>query len=239
MAGELIRLDYKHISVDQMKMPYKPRVQVGPKTYQRVERWRPETHTFHLSCGERTITLEDRAICYDLLGAIPDNIYGGRIKMGWLRDTFPEPGNDSTEVERIRWGFTVLATLYQEMCGATPPNKAKIGGCLSLLQSRARFRFPFLRPRVNHPYTFLLITRWNHSVNYVGIPTALEDIRLLLDQWLEAQFQWTPYEDLVIWAVIPEEFFQNSNIWHVKVPLVNYAIVEMHQMDRVLQQFGF
>ncbi|MBA0630489.1 hypothetical protein Godav_002587 [Gossypium davidsonii] len=135
------------------------------------------------------------AICYNLLGAIPDNIYGGRIEMNWLRDTFLEPGNDSTEVERIRyaqayilemiggylmldlsrnlvhlrwllklidfraagefsWGSAVLATLYQEMCGVMPPNKAKIGGCLSLLQSWARFCFPFLCPRVNHSYTF-------------------------------------------------------------------------------------
>ncbi|MBA0631790.1 hypothetical protein Godav_000629 [Gossypium davidsonii] len=43
------------------------------------------------------------AVCYDLLGAIPDNIYGGQIEIGWLRDTFPNPGNDSTEVERIRY----------------------------------------------------------------------------------------------------------------------------------------
>ncbi|MFQ6651649.1 hypothetical protein Gotur_023888 [Gossypium turneri] len=120
--------------------------------------------------------------------------------MAWLRNTFPEPGNDSTEVERIRyvrayileiigsylmldlsrnlvhlrwllklvdfraagelsWGSVMLATLYREMCRATKPNKAKIRGCLSLLQSWARFRFPFLRPRVNHPYTFPLISR--------------------------------------------------------------------------------
>ncbi|MBA0875723.1 hypothetical protein Goshw_019587 [Gossypium schwendimanii] len=56
------------------------------------------------------------------------------------------------------------------MCGATKSNKAKIRGCLSLLQSWARFRFPFLRPRVNHSYSFPLIT------SYVGIPVALEDI---------------------------------------------------------------
>ncbi|KAG8503681.1 hypothetical protein CXB51_001658 [Gossypium anomalum] len=164
--------------------------------------------------------------------------------MGWLRDTFPELDNDSTELERIRyawayilemigagelsWESAVLATLYRRMCGVTRPNKAKIGGCLSLLQSWARFHFPFLRSRVNHPYTFPLITRWNHSTSYVGIPTSLEDIRLLLDQRSEAQFQWIPYEDPAIRAVIPDEFFQSPNIWHVKIPLVNYAIVEIH-----------
>ncbi|KAH1031170.1 hypothetical protein J1N35_043344 [Gossypium stocksii] len=156
-------------------------------------------HRFHLPCGECTITLEDvqlqlgllvdgnavtgstqsanwRTVCYELLGAISDNINGGRIEMGWLRDTFLESRNDSTEIERIRYvrayilemiggylmpdlsrnlvhlrwllklvdfravgefsrGFAVLTTLYWEMCRVTRPNKVKIGGCLSLLQS--------------------------------------------------------------------------------------------------------
>ncbi|XP_012481108.1 serine/threonine-protein phosphatase 7 long form homolog [Gossypium raimondii] len=203
-----------------------------------IERWRFETHTFHLPCRECTITLEDvqlqlrlsmdksaligsvqsvdwGPVCYDLLGAIPDNNYGDQIEMSWLRDTFSEPGNDSTEVERIRyaqayildmtggylipdlsrnlvhlrwllklidfravgefnWGSAVLATLNWDMCGATPPTKAKI------------------------------------RASYVGIPIALEDIRLLLDQRSEAQ-----------------------------VPLVNYATVEIHQTDKVLRQFRF
>ncbi|KAK5839988.1 hypothetical protein PVK06_008848 [Gossypium arboreum] len=91
-----------------------------------IERWMPETHTFHLPCGECTITLEDvqiqlglpvdgaaltrsiqsadwGVICYDLLGAIPDNFYGGRIEMSWLRDTFPDLENDLTKLERIRY----------------------------------------------------------------------------------------------------------------------------------------
>ncbi|KAH1031980.1 hypothetical protein J1N35_044154 [Gossypium stocksii] len=92
----------------------------------------------------------------------------------------------------------------------------------------ARFLFSSFRPRVNYPYTFQLITRWNHSASYVGIPTTLEYIRLLLDQRSEAQFQWTPYEDPTIQAIIQDEFFQNLNIWHVKVPLVNYATMEIH-----------
>ncbi|KAG8498097.1 hypothetical protein CXB51_007446 [Gossypium anomalum] len=84
---------------------------------------------------------------------------------------------DFRAVDEFSLGSAVLATLYREMCRATPSNKAKIGGCLSLLQSWARFHFSFLRPR------------WNHSASYVGIPTALEDIRLLLGQRSEAQLR--------------------------------------------------
>ncbi|MBA0789089.1 hypothetical protein Gotri_027402 [Gossypium trilobum] len=96
-----------------------------------IEMWRPETYTFHLPCKECTITLEDvqlqlgllvdgfvltrsvqsddsGAICYDLLGAILDNIYEGWIKMGWLRDKFLEPANDLNEVERIRYAQTYI-----------------------------------------------------------------------------------------------------------------------------------
>ncbi|MBA0817611.1 hypothetical protein Gohar_021532, partial [Gossypium harknessii] len=91
-----------------------------------IERWRPKTHIFHLSCGECIITSEDVQlqlgllvdgsaltesvqsvdggnICYDLLGTILDNIYEGQIEMGWLRDIFLKSENGSTEVERIRY----------------------------------------------------------------------------------------------------------------------------------------
>ncbi|KAK5793255.1 hypothetical protein PVK06_034395 [Gossypium arboreum] len=78
-----------------------------------MERWMPETHTFHLPRGECTITLEDVALqlglpvdkqvimiseivlnkvalCRSLLGKVPDKFEGGRISMNWLKDNFDE-----------------------------------------------------------------------------------------------------------------------------------------------------
>ncbi|MBA0626951.1 hypothetical protein Godav_004520 [Gossypium davidsonii] len=43
------------------------------------------------------------------------------------------------------WGSDVLETLYRKMYGATPPNTVKIGGCLPLIQSWARYVVPLLK----------------------------------------------------------------------------------------------
>ncbi|MFQ6640660.1 hypothetical protein Gotur_016482 [Gossypium turneri] len=67
-----------------------------------------------------------------------------------------ERGNNSTEVERIRYARAYILKM--------------IGG-----------------------YLMSNLSRNLVHMSYVGIPTAFEDIQLLLDQWSEAQFQWTPY----------------------------------------------
>ncbi|MFQ6623962.1 hypothetical protein Gotur_003337, partial [Gossypium turneri] len=91
----------------------RPGMQVGPETDQCVDR-EVETRDAHISSSMCTITLEDvslqlglpvdghlvtgsaqssnwEAVCYELLGAIPDKMEGGKVEMGWLRDTFPDP----------------------------------------------------------------------------------------------------------------------------------------------------
>ncbi|MFQ6633873.1 hypothetical protein Gotur_010274 [Gossypium turneri] len=38
--------------------------------------------------------IERPAVCYELLGANPEKMDGGKIEMGWLRDTFRDPDED-------------------------------------------------------------------------------------------------------------------------------------------------
>ena len=50
-----------------------------------VDRWRPETHTFHLPCGEMAPTLQDVAILFGL--AITGDAVGPRVVHStWLED---------------------------------------------------------------------------------------------------------------------------------------------------------
>ncbi|KAH1064270.1 hypothetical protein J1N35_029257 [Gossypium stocksii] len=53
------------------------------------------------------------------------------------------------------------------------------------------------------------------------------------------KFEWTLYSDPKIQECIPFEFLVNPNMWHMKVPLVVYVMVEMHELEIALQKFRF
>ncbi|KAH1056103.1 hypothetical protein J1N35_034168 [Gossypium stocksii] len=73
----------------------------------------------------------------------------------------------------------------------------------------------------------------------MGILNKLEDMQLLLDQQSKPEFGWMSYSDPRIQEYIPIEFLINHNIRNVKVSLIVFAMVEMHESNRVMQQFGF
>ncbi|CAI0550896.1 unnamed protein product [Linum tenue] len=124
-----------------------------------VERWRPETSTFHLPFGEITIMLEDvvtlsgltidgdavvvdipdevwSAIGLRLLGRVSTDLSGGVgvVRIVWLRDEFSHlPENASQEVIE-QFGRTYALSLmggvlFPDRSGAT----VRLGSCCFIL----------------------------------------------------------------------------------------------------------
>jgi len=109
-----------------------------------VERWRQETHSFHLPVGEATVTLRDVAILTRLPvhgsvvtgGAIVDpaglvqnvlgqrpmgqgDIRGASVRTTWLRDTFGHLPQDADDVTVQRYARAYLFLLVSGvLCGS-------------------------------------------------------------------------------------------------------------------------
>ncbi|MBA0794247.1 hypothetical protein Gohar_018597, partial [Gossypium harknessii] len=198
------------------------------------------THTFYLPYDECTITLEDvhfqlglsvdrlvvtgsvsfadwGVVCGELLGLAPETIYRGWIEMAWIRKNSARLDEDSTKVEREQHA---RAYILQIFWGILLPNKLR-----NLVHLRWLLKLVNFRGANELSWRSAVLATF-----HMGLSTELQDIRLLLNQRLKAN---TPYEDLAIREVIPKEFFMNPNAWHMKVPLVVYATVEMHKTDRM------
>ncbi|XP_017256611.1 serine/threonine-protein phosphatase 7 long form homolog [Daucus carota subsp. sativus] len=102
-----------------------------------VERWRPETHTFHLPVGECSITLQDVSVILGLRvdgcaitgstefiggwGTLVESIFGkapakqdldgGRLKLNWLTNLLPVLSADANEDELIRYTQSYMLQL--------------------------------------------------------------------------------------------------------------------------------
>ncbi|KAL5184175.1 Serine/threonine-protein phosphatase 7 long form [Glycine soja] len=271
-----------------------------------VERWRPETHIFHFTCGEATITLQDVSVLLGLpmdgnpligstnidgidmreqyLGVRPNAnalTDGNTLKLSWLASQFANIQDYMDDEEHLKmfarawilrfiggvllvdksskrvpmrylqflvafeecntyvWGAATLSYLYREMCNATDYNVQSIGGYLLLIQLWAWERCPKLVPSIvppqqqNNPLGY----RWLQNRNPHMASDSVEHYRFKLDTMKRGEFLWVPYSKEVQ-ALLSHLCFAGSAIWRRVVPMICFNVVECHQPDRVMRQFG-
>ncbi|XP_043816677.1 serine/threonine-protein phosphatase 7 long form homolog [Manihot esculenta] len=140
------------------------------------------------------------------------------------------------------WGAACLAWLYKELCRATSSQVQQVGGPLHILQIWAWDRIKTIAPTISqiHPLPDTPIgSRWSNARSITEVTThVLVQLRYQLDRMEAEEFIWEPYSDDVVDAM-PDYCLQGRQIWRSVVPLICFHIVEWHQPDRVLRQFGF
>ncbi|XP_043810688.1 serine/threonine-protein phosphatase 7 long form homolog [Manihot esculenta] len=148
---------------------------------------------------------------------------------------------DLEEAGNYSWGAACLAWLYRQLCKATNPEVMQMAGPLFILQIWAWDRItavsPTLSVRVPH-HDAPLGSRWSNARQITEVVThVLVELRYQLDRLLPEQVIWEPYTDALIES-LPEYCRQGRQIWRAVVPLVCFHIIEWHQPDRVMRQFG-
>ncbi|QHO36735.1 Serine/threonine protein phosphatase 7 long form isogeny [Arachis hypogaea] len=217
-----------------------------------IERWRPETHTFHFLVGECAVTLEDVAI---ILGLLTNGLPVTRPTMSSFEtleaECLHQFGVASRKTEcresyiKLTWfrglrdRIVLNDVVHIQM--ATRVDCKEMEGPLTLLLTWAWIRLPFLAPILGNPRVFPIANRWRNwdRENYAYRYNSLAHYRRLLDDLQEGHFVWEAYGiGNIDPDVIPLDIHHNSVIWSATVPLISFECIEWHASDRVRRKFG-
>ncbi|QHN80621.1 uncharacterized protein DS421_20g679780 [Arachis hypogaea] len=192
-----------------------------------VERWHPETHTFHMPFGECTVTLQDVAFQLglpvdgwaDLFSELPppNKVKQMTVHFIWFHERFRVLSVDATE-DTVR----IYARTYIIMLLST-----QLFGDKSANQSWIFWRFPSLRPPGFEVFSFPLASR---VINY----------RLALDRLTVRDIVWEPYSALDVLIVVHLEILmeEHCRIWRAVTTLIYFAVIEWHQTGCMLRTGG-
>ncbi|KAL2243956.1 UNVERIFIED_CONTAM: Serine/threonine-protein phosphatase 7 long form [Sesamum indicum] len=150
---------------------------------------------------------------------------------------------DIETARNYSWGSAVLAFLYRELCNASTKGKAAIDwsritplcpglGAQRLFMGQVQMDNNRWLPAA--PYG----AAWNCQHTFTTtVRGTIRVIREILDEMQANQFIWQPYDmDSDVIMAYADEL--NPQLWRSSVPLIFYAIVEMHRPERVVRQFG-
>ncbi|KAF7820724.1 serine/threonine-protein phosphatase 7 long form-like protein [Senna tora] len=200
-----------------------------------VERWRPETHSFHMPMGECTITLQDTARRGNIAPPA-SQLKGSRVNMTWFDERFSQVPENATPVQLEQFAahlLCVLAYLYQSLCRSTDYKEANIEVCMHLLTVWAWDIFPLLASRQKRPHPRRLSKedesrdyptrpplsfRWsNYKELYNSKMHLLPSYRRTMDDMSYHNVVWQPYDAVVCpQQLIPDYCREGEDIWRAK-----------------------
>ncbi|QHO02171.1 uncharacterized protein DS421_13g421560 [Arachis hypogaea] len=161
---------------------------------------------------------------------------GNRIHIRWL----PYVARIE-EMGSYSWGSAALVWLYRCMCRVVNRHVVKLAGPLQLLQSWIFWCFPRFRPAGYDTSSWPLASRWSgYSPFYSQKGPRLQSTRLEIDRLQARDFIWMPYSSPEVLQVVHPEVLEPRHmaVWRSVTSLIYFAVLEWHQVDRVLPQFG-
>ncbi|RYQ85495.1 hypothetical protein Ahy_B10g105064 [Arachis hypogaea] len=215
-----------------------------------IERWHPDTHTFHLSIGECVVTLEDVALilglptdglpvtgmtmtsfealeaeCLHQFGVAPrkSDCRGCCTKLTWLRN--------------LKENFQLTDEISIQSIGQYNWGSACLAHLYRALCRASRFDCK----KIDGPLTLLLGWAWIRLPYLSPLPREPRyQTGRPFDELQEGQFVWAAYAlDRVDPNIISAEIYMQSVVWSATVPLVSFECIEWHATDRIRRQFGF
>uniref|UniRef100_K3ZCG9 SWIM-type domain-containing protein n=1 Tax=Setaria italica TaxID=4555 RepID=K3ZCG9_SETIT len=182
----------------------------GPLLTAMVDRWRPETHTFHMPFGEMTITMQDAAMILGLplhgqpvTGIIQNENWRDMVEMHiGIRPSEPEGGDSSKKT----YGF-----------GSECP-------------------WPWHRddalPTFYHVWKHVRPVRGNPDRRYRAYTNEF-------DVLTQHQVEWKPCDRQQLSDIVfSPTCYRDRELWRCTTPMILYYVVEFHMPHRVMRQFG-
>ncbi|XP_057760095.1 serine/threonine-protein phosphatase 7 long form homolog [Arachis stenosperma] len=214
-----------------------------------IERWHPDTYTFHLLVGECAVTLEDVALilglptdglpvtgmtmssfealeaeCLDQFGVAPrkEECRGCCIKLTWLCD--------------LKENFQLTDEISIQSIGQYSWGSACLAHLYRALCRASRFNCK----KIDSPLTLLLGWAWIRLPYLSPLPRKSRSFPLANSFIYFFLFVWAAYDvDRVDPNIIPAEIYMQSVVWSATVPLVSFECIEWHATDRIRRKFGF
>ncbi|KAJ9146396.1 hypothetical protein P3X46_028667 [Hevea brasiliensis] len=183
-----------------------------------------------------TVLWHARAFILRLISSIFPDKTNSRVNLMFLPLL-----EDLRQAATYNWGGACLAFLYRELCRVTVTEAKEISGPLFILQIWAWERFKIISPSIRDPsapHDAPLSARWSRARQITEVTThVLQQIRHNLDRMRPEDITWEPYNEELL-DELPDMCIQGRPIWKAVVPLICFHIIEWHQPDRVMRQFG-